>query len=94
MQGKNLPFVTQGDVYVEITATTYENFLNLGIDGESEWVQSNIKNLATLSEKTPRVRVPKQKDGIVVWENEVNLGYFSKNAPVNLNFTVKQADPR
>lgn len=24
----------------------------------------------------------------------MNLGYFSKNAPVNLNLTVKQADSR
>jgi len=36
MQGRNLPFINTGDVYVEITATTYERFLNLGIDDESE----------------------------------------------------------
>ena len=59
MQGKNLPFVTNGDVYVEITATTYENSLNLGLDGtENEWIALNIKNLSSLSEKTPWIRIP------------------------------------
>jgi len=50
--------------------------------------------LTTLSEKTPRVKIPRDRRGSVFWENEVNLGYFSKNAPVNLNLTVKQADSR
>lgn len=34
MQGRNLPFANTGDVYVEITATTYERFLNLGMDDD------------------------------------------------------------
>ena len=87
--GKNLGHeYPGGDIFVEITTTTYDN-INVGGDMEMDRVNSNIKTLSTLNERTPRIRAPNDHNGTVIWESEKNLGFFSKNVPVNINFTVK-----
>jgi hypothetical protein len=59
VHAKKLPYnKSGGDLYVEITATTYQSSLGTGLDQEMDRVNRNIKTLSTLTDTTKVVRAP------------------------------------
>ena len=48
-----------------------------------------MKRLMNKTEKINAIRPPDKHDDPIFWEEEVNLGYFSKTSPVLIEFVVK-----
>ena len=61
----------------------------LPFDPEMQNVKTNLEKLAKFNWRTDQIKPPNDELSVAVWESEINLGSFAKNAQVVINFTVR-----